>query len=47
MARKTSSGQVLIEFLVLFLALVCLYSIISYRSVDLEKTKKYRWEVQQ
>lgn len=44
MARKTASGQVLIEFLVLAICLGCLYSVIRYKAIDLEKTRNYRWE---
>lgn len=50
MERKTPNGQVLMEFLVLLISFVCLYAVIRFnsdeleRSVDLKKTKFYRWE---
>lgn len=44
MVRKNKNGQALIEFLVLVICLVCLYSVIRYKSLDLHKTKRYRWE---
>lgn len=46
MGRKTDSGQVLIEFLVLLICLGCLYSVIRYKAVELHKTKQFRWEKQ-
>jgi len=44
MGRKTHSGQVLIEFLILLVCLGCLYSVIRYKAVDLGKAKHFRWE---
>lgn len=44
MDRKTSSGQILIEFMVLIICLGCLYSIIHYKHIDLNKTKASRWD---
>lgn len=44
MERKTQNGQVMIEFIVLAICLSCLFAIIRYKSIDLNKTKNYRWE---
>ncbi len=47
MVRKTSSGQILIEFFVLFFFLSVLYFAIDYKAaVKLDRTKSFRWEKQ-
>lgn len=44
MVCKNPSGQILTEFLVLLICLICLFSVIRYKTIDLEKTKTLRWE---
>lgn len=46
MVCKNNHGQILTEFLILFIALACLFSVIRYKAIDLEKTKSHRWEKQ-
>jgi hypothetical protein len=44
MDRKASSGQIVIEFLILLVCFCVLLTVIKYKVIDAEKKKMFRWE---